>query len=357
MRVNWVPNKPINFHRIEDLLQESISSNTFTNHGPVVKRTETFIRHKFGINENRAVILVANATVALDVVARGVDLLTSRENKWATQSFTFPSSAQVKGGGETKIVDIDGNYGLDLSDPILDKVDGLFVTNVFGNLVDVSKYEDYAMKNNKFLVFDSAATPLTYIDDENSLNRGHGSILSFHHTKCMGFSEGGLIVTTRQLEPFCRRLINFGIDNSSFSPQWEPTGMNGKISDVGASFLLSYLESSLDQVVNHHRVLYESFSAKIKIFEDQVCMFPNFSDGTPVVPCMCVIFNKDTDHLVKMMANSGIYSRRYYNPLDISCKRSVKLHETIICLPCHVGVTESILEEYIEIIGNFLNES
>lgn len=357
MRVNWVPRKPINFHRVEELLRESISSNTFTNYGPVVKRTEEFIRHRFGINENRAVILVSNATIALDIVARGFDLLTSKDNKWATSAFTFPSSAQVKGGRHTEIVDIDGDFGLDLTDPVLDIVDGLFVTNVFGNIVDVSKYEDYAMKNNKLLVFDSAATPFTFTNGDNSLNRGHGSVLSFHHTKCMGFSEGGALFTTRQLEPFCRKLINFGIDNSSFSPQWEPMGMNGKMSDISASFLLGYLEENLDTVASHHRAVYESFSEGIKRFGGKVKMFPNFSDATPVVPCLCVVFDKDTDHLVKMLANAGIYSRRYYNPLDPSRKRSVVLHERILCLPCHTDVSQCNIDAYVEIIGNFLDES
>lgn len=357
MRVSWTPYKNVNMQRVEELLQESFRTKQLTNGGPVVKHLEGFLRQILGINDNRGVITTCNATVALDIVARSFDLLNSKDNKWATQSFTFPSSAQVKGGSSTKIVDINDSHCLDLNNPILEEVDGLFVTTVFGNLPDISKYEEYATKHKKFIVFDSAATPYSFYKGENVLNRGHASVLSLHHTKAAGFAESGLIVTTRQLEPICRKLLNFGIDNTSFNPKWEPNGMNGKMSDVSASFTLSYLESNFDYIVSHHRTLYEEFSEKIKRFAGEAKMFPNYSDGTPVVPCLCVIFNKKTDHLIKMLSNSGIYSRAYYNPLDSSCYRSVRLHENICCLPCHTDINFEILDEYIDIIGNFLYES
>lgn len=358
MRVSWTPYKHVDMNRVEELLKESFRTKQLTNYGPNVKRLEQFIRERLQIDDDRAVIATCNATVSLDIVARGIDLLTSIDNKWCTSSFTFPSSAQVKGGGSIVIVDVDSSHGLDLKSERLNEVNGIFATNVFGNSMDIEKYEEYAVRNKKYLVFDNAACLHTLYKGKSIHNYGHASVLSLHQTKAGGLGEGSILFTSRQLEPFCRRLLNFGIDNCSFNPVWEPIGMNGKMSDIAASFILSYLEENFDHIVSHHRSLYESFSYKLQRFGDRVKLFPDFSDrASPVVPCFCIIFDKKTDHLIKMFSNSGFQTRAYYNPLDRSCNNSVKLHETIICLPCHTDVTLEILDEYVEIIENFLDEN
>lgn len=354
MRVNWIPSKPINHGRVEELLKECEKSNQYTNYGPVVRKLESFIREKFEIDDDRAVVVVSNATIGLGVVASAIDILTSKDIKWATQSYTFPSSAQVK-NGRVRIVDIDEEGGIDLEDPILNEVDGLFVSNIFGNVCNIDKYELYCEKKNKALVLDNAATPYTMFSGKNANNFGMASVVSFHHTKMGGFGEGGAIFTTRRMEPIVRRLINFGIDNSSFNPKWEPTGCNGKASDISASYILSYLEDNFDSMCKHNRYLYVLFSSELSKFGDSVRLFPNFG-GTPVCSCICVIFRKNTDRLVEMMKNSGFYTRKYYTPLDNST-RANRMYDRILCLPCHSHVTQDIVREYIEIIGNFLNES
>ena len=43
-----------------------------------------------------------------------------------------------------------GDIGLNDLD---DTVGGIIVTNIFGNIVDINKYETWAKENNKFLIF------------------------------------------------------------------------------------------------------------------------------------------------------------------------------------------------------------
>lgn len=38
MKINWIARKEINFNEIENILQDSIKSNQFTNGGPCVKK-------------------------------------------------------------------------------------------------------------------------------------------------------------------------------------------------------------------------------------------------------------------------------------------------------------------------------
>ena len=54
--------------------------------------------------------------------------------------------------------------------------------------------------NNKFLIFDNAATPFTYYKGKSCCNYGHGSTISFHHTKPLGFGEGGAIIVDKKYE-------------------------------------------------------------------------------------------------------------------------------------------------------------
>ena len=80
------------------------------------------------------------------------------------------------------IIDIDNDGGLDIS-KIPKETDGIIVTNIFGNIVDIEKYITYCNKNNIILLFDNAATPYTFYKGKNCVNYGTGSIISFHHTK------------------------------------------------------------------------------------------------------------------------------------------------------------------------------
>ncbi|CAM9532602.1 unnamed protein product [Pylaiella littoralis] len=356
MIVKWVPTKPVDFKRVEELLQDGIASGQMTNYGTTVRKLESFIRKNLHIDDSRSVIATCNATISLDVAARSIDILTGKNNKWATSSFTFPPTAQVKGGESVKIVDIeDQNYGLDLKAPSLDGVDGIFVTSIFGNCTDIQAYEEYSEKKGVHLVFDNAACLNTIYNGRSIHEYRECSILSLHQTKVGGLSEGSILFTTKELEPIARRLLNFGIDNASFDPKWHPQGMNGKMGEPASAFILSYLESNFDFICMHHRYLYDIFSNKIKKLWDQIKIFPNFGE-TPICPCLCVIFNKKTNRLIEIFKNCGIYTRAYYTPLDDSPIAN-RLYERIICLPCHTQVTGEIINKYIEIIGNFLNES
>ena len=87
----------------------------------------------------------------------------------------------------------------------------MIVTNIFGNVVDIQKYESFCRENNKFLIFDNAATGYTEYKGKNCLNFGIGCTISFHHTKPFGFGEGGAIIVDKKYEKSIRCLNNFGI--------------------------------------------------------------------------------------------------------------------------------------------------
>ena len=165
---NWVPNKTIDKDTVDKLFEKSLETNHFTNNGPNVQLLESFIKDKFKIDDDKSVIVVTNGAVALHSITSGIQYTENRTLQWATQSFTFPPSAQSN-LSNVEIVDIDRDGGIDL-ELIDDSIMGIIVTNIFGNVVDIDKYTEWAKMKNKFLIFDNAATAYTFYKGKNCLN-------------------------------------------------------------------------------------------------------------------------------------------------------------------------------------------
>ncbi len=86
--------KNINQQRINELLKNSITSKQFTNNGPNVQLLEQTIGKKLQIDDSKAIIAVTNGSLALHSLATSMEYYHKQKLNWATQSFTFPPSAQ-----------------------------------------------------------------------------------------------------------------------------------------------------------------------------------------------------------------------------------------------------------------------
>jgi dTDP-4-amino-4,6-dideoxygalactose transaminase len=258
----------------------------------------------------------------------------SRKLQWATQSFTFPPSAQgiLK---HTHIVDIDDEGGIDLS-LVPNNTDGIIVTNIFGNVVDIEKYIQWSNKYNKFIIFDNAATAYTFYKGINSCNYGNGSVISFHHTKPFGFGEGGAIIIDKQYELECKRIINFGISNELQLP-WSSFGGNYKMSEISAIYILSYLQDNFCKIVKHHISMYKKYRSSFK-------MYPNFGDtDMTVLSCFCLIDDKYDETFLQKIQKNNITCRKYYHPLTNTTKATA-IYKKILCYPLHINIKSIHIE-------------
>lgn len=345
MSINWLARKTINWDQVKKILKPCEDSNQYTNIGPVIKQLEDFIREKFAIFSEKAVIVTSNGTTALHALVSGINVSEGRDLKYCTQSFTFPSSVQ---GSliNSKIIDIDHEGGLNLNQlPSKEDYDGIIVTNVHGNVTEIQKYITFCKDNNKICIFDNAATGYTFYDGYNSCNYGTASIISFHQTKSLGFGEGGVIIVNREYEKSIRKVLNFGIDNSlGEKALYHPFGSNYRMCDINAAFVLSYMKDNFDKIVERHIEIYELVK---KNLPDGFKLFPNFSKQTPVCSSICILADKEYDN-----TKLPFISRKYYKPLGLiypltlekTSKVSLEFYKRIICLPCHMDLTnEQIL--------------
>lgn len=338
--VRWVARKDIDSDRVAELLHPCLLTNQFTNGGCLSSLLESSIKNIVSAGFEHSVVVTSSGHAALYALSAAIASVRGKM-KWAVPAFTFPASAQL--AGEAVIVDIDMALGGPDLSSIPPDVNGLVVTNPFGYAAHISEYTDYCKRHNLALIFDNAAAPFTTYDNKNASLFGDGAIISFHHTKPIGFGEGGAVIVPHHLVSAVRRFINFGI--GAQHEKWSPLGFNGKMSEVSAAYILQFLEKHRSSIRQHHS---DAFNHVQGLLDDNITMLP--SHATQTTPaCICLITKNPSAHIIDKLNNSGVEARRYYFPLADLPKAS-HLWSHIICIPCHVGVSLERLTEIVDFI-------
>ena len=346
--ITWVPKKKIIFDKVNTLLEKTIESRQFTNYGPNVQLLETNIREYFQVEDTKSVIAVTNGTIAIQLLAQAFNT-DDIEVQWATQSFTFPPSNQCN-LRNSRILDIDVSGGINIKD-VDESIGGIIVTNIFGNVVDINKYQEWCENKGKKLIFDNAATAFTFYKGRNCVNYGNGCSISFHHTKPFGFGEGGAIIVDKEYENRIRSMVNFGYGLYSNFSQYYEWGCNGKMSDISAAYILQYLDTKFHTIVEKHRALYKYF--KDEINRRNIChvkLFPSFHDeGKNVPACFSLLFDEYDDTYEKRILDAGIFCRKYYHPLK-ELPVAAQVFRDILCIACTTEMTTQHIDTIINLL-------
>ena len=347
-KVEWINKKSINYDYTNKLIKQCELSGIFTNYGNNITLLENTLKKILKIDDDKCIIVVSNGSHALQILCNGISCYDNKKLYWNTQSFTFPSSIQGY-LNDTKIVDIDNEGGLDLTQ-ITPNINGIIVTNCFGNLVNINKYELWCKKNTKYLIFDNAATPYSFYNNKNSCNYGDGTIISLHHTKPIGFGEGGAIITDKKYEKTIRKLINFG----EYKNNLIRYSNNFKMSEISAIFILQYL-SNFESIVKHHMMIYNYIENKIKNIKN-VSLLKSYHDknNTFLPACICLL-SENSNKIIEKIKSIGIFCKKYYIPLK-NTNNAIKLYNKIICIPCNLDVKIKYIDNIIKIISS-LNSS
>jgi len=325
----WVSKKTVNIEKANYMIKDAINFNRLSNNGKYVNTLQDELYDILKIDKySKDIICVCSATAGIHAVIDSFNMKFGRKTKWCTQAFTFPSSAQNVLQDVT-IVDVDNGGGLDLQS-VPNDVDGIIVTNIFGNCVDIDKYENWCKTYNKILLFDNAATPYTFYKGINTCNSGDASVISFHHTKPIGFGEGGAIIINKHLSSNVKRVINFGFDSNY---EWSIFGSNYKMSEISAIYILQFLRDNFENIVTHNSNLYVKIQEIIA--NSNISMYPNHGDKT-LISCFCFLHKKFTPDNIALL--SSVECKKYYKPL-VKLPNSTNLYNEILCYPCNSSVT------------------
>lgn len=358
--IDWVCKKEIDLNSINEKINVCINSKHFTNNSRYVRELEISLKNIFAIDDHKEVIMVNNGANGINAIVGGVNIHHNvhykNRLKWITQAFTFPCSKQ---GHliDSDIVDLGEFMGpsLDELEKKINDFDCLFITNCFGCCVSIDDYIIFCNKYNKLLFFDNAASPLTYYKGKNHLNYGNGCVISLHHTKPVGFGEGGFIVCDKSFSESFRRAICFGYTNVDRNNYSEYAG-NYKMSEISCIYAMEYLKN-VPKIFEHHTRMFVYFMSELDKLDksNKLKLYKNYAEyKDSLMSTIPLIFNEPIDGIVDIFIGYNIEAKKYYYPLDIKCTNSTDIYNKIICLPLNMDINYDVIDLYIQIISKLI---
>ena len=328
--IPFIPKKNINFDLVKELMSESIKTNQLTNNGPLVKKLEEKAHKMLKLEEDYAVVATCNGSGALHAIAYAFERKAKSPLSKAVQNFTFPSSAQGALSGSHK-VDLNLDYQIDSQDPLMlqySKV--LVVTNLFGHAQNLDKIFDDISNEDKIVIFDNAATPYTFIGGINICCLADASMISLHHTKPIGFGEGGLAIVKKSMEKDVRDIINFGYLNDEFNER----GSNWKMSELAAAGILQHWDSfDIDELATKYRDNYFNLLYQLNV-QYQGDWWPTYGEEDRFFPSNLPYIFKDPTNVD---ITDKVEIKKYYKPLT-DLPNSTWVYDRVINFPLHETV-------------------
>lgn len=304
--------------------------NHYANNGPGVQKFCDLVRSKLGIDGKYEIFPTSSGTAALHLLVEALKAEVDRI-EWRVPAYTWRANCQGPLSGAA-IDDIRADYP---SLRFLEKDStrsrkNIVVTNLFGTVCDIQRYVNYAREQHIFVIFDNAATPWTQYGGRNALNYGDGSCVSFHHTKPLGFGEGGIALLDRSLTKALAAardlLANQGPPKS---------GLNYKMSDIAAAYIACQL-NELEDIAVAHMDLYSDLLEMVDSFGSEVTTFRNYADEIPFSNVFPVVFPFELP--VPAYINLA-EARRYYKPLALHPANANSLYLRTLCFPIHRDMT------------------
>jgi dTDP-4-amino-4,6-dideoxygalactose transaminase len=285
-----------------------------TNGGPYVQEFEEKIARHVGV---RHCIAMCNATVALEIAIRAMDL----RGEVIVPSFTFVATAHALQWQEITPVFCDVDPHTHTIDPTrvealcTPKTSGIIGVHLWGRACDVEALAAIAERRKLRLIFDAAHAFGCSHGGRMIGSFGDAEVLSFHATKFLNSFEGGAVVTNDDaLAARIRLMKNFGF--AGFDTV-VTLGTNGKMSEASAAMGLTSLES-LDTFVEVNRRNYHLYRdnlagipgiLQVLYDEDEACNFQYI-----ILEVDERAAGIDRDALQSLLQAENVQARRYFYP-------------------------------------------
>jgi dTDP-4-amino-4,6-dideoxygalactose transaminase len=350
--------------RFMERINDILDSKWLTNAGPYVQEFE---RRIADLTQVKHCIAMCNATVALEILIRALDL----SGEVIVPSFTFVATANaLQWQGITPVFcDLDPRtHTLDpnqVEQMITPRTTGIMGVHLWGHACEVETLTEIAGRRGLKLIFDSAHAFGCSYQGRMIGAFGDAEVFSFHATKLINSLEGGAVVTNDDdLARKIRLMKNFGF--TSFD-QTSYIGINGKMNEVSAAMGLTNLES-LDDFIAVNRRNYEMYARQLAGLEGIALLpYPQVAKWNyqyvvlDIDECKTIVTR---DELIEILHWENVLARRYFYP---GCHRmepyrssfpeaGLRLPETerlanrVLCLPTGTAVEE----RHISIISRIL---
>lgn len=326
-----------------------------TNRGELTLELEDKLKNLLDVSN---LIITNNGTIpiqiALKLFGEGGEIITT------PFSYVATSAAIVWENCKPVFVDINPDYltidETKIEAAITPKTTAILATHVFGNPCDVITIENIAKKYNLKVIYDAAHCFGVKFNNQSVFNFGDVSTCSFHATKLFHTGEGGAM--------FCNDAAifhqlyyshNFG-HNGPLA--FHGLGINAKISELQSALGLAVLPY-MNHIISERKNVVDFYNnnlnfntvKSLKIRENTEWNYSYYP----------VIFDSEETLLrvSEALANDNIIPRRYFYPslntIEYTKGEKMPVSESIasriLCLPLYVGISETDLENIIQIIN------
>lgn len=356
---------------IDTAILNVVASAKFIN-GPIVKQFEANLANYLGIKH---VIGCANGTDALQIALMALGLKPGDEV--IVPAFTYVATAEVIGLLNLKpiMVDVDPNtFNVTLKNiekVITPRTKAIVPVHLFGQSADIEPLLNFAKSRNIFIVEDNAQAIGADYTFSNSTIAKVGTIgdigcTSFFPAKNLGcYGDGGALFTNNDLLAKKIRMIA----NHGQEKKYHHTiiGCNSRLDSIQAAVLdikLKYLNDySLARQKN--AVIYDAELDSI----EQLKIPERATNSTHVFhQYTLVVKNKRRDELVTYLKKHNIPCGIYY-PIPLYKQKAFEkyvnngstleitemLCQSVISLPIHTEMKESVQTYIIDTVRNFFN--
>ena len=346
--------------RINDMLDRRWLSNN----GVFVRELEQKLAALLGVKH---CIVMCNATVALEITARALNL----QGEVIVPSFTFVATAHALQWQEITPVfcDVDPlTHNIDpakIENLITPRTTGIMGVHVWGRACDIEALSEIAHKHHLKLMFDAAHAFACTHRGRMIGSFGDAEVFSFHATKFFNSFEGGAITTNDdELAEKIRGMRNFGfagLDNVI------SIGTNGKMSEVSAAMGLTSLES-LDEFIGINYNNYLTYAECLgNIPGVQLVTYTEKEKNNyqyVVIEIDEQVAGLSRDLLVKILHAENVRARRYFYPgchqmepyrsyfpnAGLVLQETEKLTTKVLQLPTGTAVGEAEINQVCELI-------
>ena len=296
--------------RVEGILDRRWLSND----GPLVREFESEISKYLGVKN---VVAVCNATVALEIASRALNL----HGEVIVPSYTFIASAHALQWQQITPVYCDINPASHNIDPgkierlITPRTTGIIGVHVWGRGCETESIEEIGRRRGLKVMYDASHGFGCSKGGRMLGDFGECEVFSFHATKFLNCFEGGAVVTkNNELADKMRLMRNFGFqgfDNVIY------LGVNGKMSEVHAAMGLSNLEA-IEEIIAGNRLNYQAYREGLAGLPGISAIHYDPAEQNnyqyvviEVDPKVCV---RSRDEIVEALHAENIIARKYFWP-------------------------------------------
>ncbi|HEY0673376.1 MAG TPA: aminotransferase class I/II-fold pyridoxal phosphate-dependent enzyme [Longimicrobiales bacterium] len=331
-----------------------------TNDGPLVRELEQQLADYLEVPH---CVAMANGTVALEVLARALDLA----GEVIMPSFTFVATPHAFRWLNIKPVFCDVHartHTVDVADlaaRITTRTSAIVAVHLWGSACAVEELEAVAARHKLPLVYDAAHAFAASVKGRKVGSFGTAEVFSFHATKFFNTFEGGAVTTNdAKLAARLRLLRNFGFAGYD---DVVDIGTNAKMSEAHAAMGLSLFES-LDELLDRNAASWSGYARALRALPMLTLHEPLEGHASNHQYVVCEVEANaplTRDQLLNVLWQENVRARRYFFP---GCHRTAPylqeqaslpvteaLADRVLVLPAGAVVTAHQIEAVIGLLG------